>query len=94
MNLNSMNIRIKNFTIEEYQYWYILTEKWVLKEGKNVWEEYDVNTWYPNTLTRCFERIRHLARLSHKEDVELKNVIEKLQEIDDNFIKQIKSVCQ
>ena len=89
-----MKIRIKNFEIEEYQYGYILTEKGICKEWKNKWEEYDVNTWYPNTLTRCFERIRHLARLSHKEDVELKNVVEQLQEMDDNFIKQIIQICQ
>lgn len=52
-----MEIRYKNFVIQDDRSWYILSTMGVTEKGTEVWKEYVKDQIYPSTLEWCLLKI-------------------------------------
>ena len=89
-----MKIEYKNYVIESDRNSYILKVFWDRKNPKT-WE---VSCWlrdeiYPATLEKCLIRIfeRETAKITK---IELKEIIEELKLLEEQFIKDIKKLLK
>lgn len=87
-----MIIKYKNFTIEEDPYCYVLSEYWVYKKGKNIWEEYIVEQTYPATLEKAIISLIKKQRAGSKSEIELTELLTSLKESQDNFLLELKDL--
>ena len=83
-----MNIKYKNFEIEEDRNWFILSEYWNNKEWKYVQKD----QIYPSTLENCILRIAHKLKRDAKATVELWEYLKLAREINDELLTNIKWV--
>lgn len=87
-------MKLFNFTIEEDRNWYILTEYATYKTGENVWCEYVLDTTYPSTLKRAFEKIRHRVRKVAWKAKTVKEYIEQTEKLNDEFLTELSKMIE
>ena len=87
-------MKIYNFTIEEDEIGYILTEYKIGIKGKNAWKEYIHRQTYPATLERCLLKVLHRTKLSLTESEELWEAINTLKTDREEFLILLKETLR
>ena len=62
------------------------------KKGVNKWEMYVADEVYPPTVESCFRDILHRIKGNKKEVVAIEKISEKMKEINDDFLRDIKTL--
>ncbi len=87
-----MKLIYKNYTIEDDRNCFILRETWVIKKGEKKGEEFEEDVLYPTTLVSTFKRMFERECLKKENTFELKEYIEELKAMQEQFIKDIEKL--
>jgi len=94
-----MKITYKDYEIEEDRNGFILTRYSITPErdkngniNKTAWEKVVADQTYPTTLERCFEKILHHYKRSALIELELKDAIQEIKRIDEQFIIELREL--
>ena len=89
-----MQIRYKNFLIEEDRSCYVLSEYAITEKGENIGEEYIKDQTYPSTLTKALEKMAYKLRADKRKVLELYEAIETIKIMNSEFIEDIKKLVK